>query len=94
MEKDIITVFMTITSRLFLTVPGAYSFASRLLANVIPLCVCRDGTGYDCIIGSAPGNRQVRYEDGAGRFTFENAFTGDASNDINPPEWIYVRWKY
>lgn len=88
---------MTITARLFDTVPGAYSFSSAELANVVILCVCRGGLGYDCIIGSPPGNRQAQYSNGAGSITFQNPFTGagpGASNDIDPPEQVYVRYKY
>ena len=89
---------MTITARLFDTVPGSYTFSSSLLANVVVLCVCRQGVGYDCIVGTAPGNREVQYSDGAGSLTFQNPFigsgSGSSSDDLNPPEQIYVRYKY
>lgn len=88
---------MTITARLFDTVPGSYTFSSALLANVVILCVCRQGIGYDCIIGSAPGNREAQYSNGAGSLTFQNPFTGPgpgSTTDEDPIEQIYVRYKY
>ncbi len=88
---------MTITARLFATTPGAYSFSSADLANVVILCVCRQGLGYDCVVGTGPGNREARYDNGAGSLTFQNAFTGPgsgSSSDVDPPEEVYVRYKY
>lgn len=85
---------MTITSKLFDTVPGAYTFSSVSLLNVIILCVCRSGLGYDCKEGSAPGNREVTYDNSAASLTFQNSFEGDSSGATDIIEKIYVRYKY
>jgi len=83
---------MTVTSATFTGFPGADNIQSASLVNVIPLMVCREGTGFEIVAGSSPGNREAGYSDGEGRITFADVFAGNIANDIR--ERIFVKYQY
>ena len=65
--------------------------ADARIANVIPISVKREGTGYYSSNGAAPGNLQYRYNSGAGQMEFEIA--GTQPVDANA-ERVFVKYKY
>jgi hypothetical protein len=82
-----------ITEQTFIGTPGAFTVQDSSLVNVIPLVVCREGLEFECIVGVAPGNREVQYSDGEGKLTFLDPFTGNLADDTMRQR-VYIKYRF
>lgn len=64
--------------------------ADSELANVNIIRVAREGLGHTDSNGVSPGNREYKYNQGAGKFEF--LISGTVTTDIG--EKVFVKYKY
>ena len=83
---------MGVRSQTYDAPPGEFKITIPELAYRKIISVKREGLGYD-IVTETPGNRQVQYVPGSGRFIFLNDFSKTISPRPTPGPILWINEK-